>query len=234
MGFIWDGFRNAIVLLVHGDREVWSVTARSLVVSGWATAVAVLLGVALGMAAVRGRFRGRGLLLALINTGMGLPPVVVGLFLVILLARNGPLGGLDILYTTRAMILAQGVIALPVAAGFTVTALQTLDPLTEVQLRALGAARWQVWLLLLREARLGLLAGVMGAFGAAVSEVGASLQVGANIPGQTRVLTTATVLETGMGRYDVAIALSLILLALIFVVNLVLTIAQQRGAAPWP
>ena len=176
------------------------------------------------------RFAGRNLVVSLINTGMGLPPVVVGLFVTILLWRSGPFGFLELLYTPAAIIIAQLVIALPVVTGLTIAAVQEIDPRLSLQLLGLGASRWQLLFLLVREARLPLLAAVMAGFGAVISEVGASLMVGGNILHHTRVLTTATVLETSKGNFDVAIALSLILLGISFVINLALTLVQQRTA----
>jgi tungstate transport system permease protein len=180
------------------------------------------------MALALARFPGRRLVISLVNTGMGLPPVVVGLFVTILLWRNGPLGFLDILYTPSAIILAQTVIATPIIAGISLAAIQQLPPDLRLQILSLGASRWQTVLWLAREARLPLMAAVMAGFGGVISEVGASIMVGGNIKGSTRVLTTATVMETGKGNFDTAIALSLILMVLMFAVNGALTHIQQR------
>jgi len=165
---------------------------------------------------------------ALVNTGMGLPPVVVGLFVTIFLWRNGPFGRFELLYTPAAMVIAQGVIATPIVTGISMAAIQSLPANLRLQILALGASRPQMVLLLVREARLPLLAAVMAGFGGVISEVGASLMVGGNIKGQTRVLTTATVMETGKGNFDTAIALSIILLSLTFLINLLLTLIQQK------
>src|SRR5262249_9530140 len=186
-----------------------------------------------GLGSRRLAFRGRGLVAALINTGMGLPPVVVGLFISILLWRSGPLGFLELIYTPTAMIIAQVVIAFPIVAGLTMATFQTLNPTLSLQLAGIGASKPQLLWLLCKEARLPLLAAVMAGFGGVISEVGASMMVGGNIRGQTRVLTTATVLETGRGNFDVAIALGLILLVLTFAVNFVLTRMQQREQLRW-
>jgi tungstate transport system permease protein len=164
---------------------------------------------------------------------MGLPPVVVGLFVTIMLWRGSVLGFLDLLYTPGAMILAQVVIAFPIVTGLTMAALQSLNPRLPLQLLALGASRFQAVGLLLREAKLPVLAAVMAGFGGVISEVGAVLMVGGNIKGQTRVLTTATVLETRMGNFELAIALGILLLVLTFAVNLALTRIQQRTPT-WP
>ncbi len=228
MDLLWDGVRGAFRLLIELDPEVWQVVALTLVVSGLATLVSTAIGVAIGSFLALARFPGRRLALALVNTGMGLPPVAVGLLVAVLLWRSGPLGALGLIYTPAAMVIAQAIIALPIVTGFTAAAVQALPAGLRLQVLALGASRWQALWLLLREARLPLLAAVMAGFGAAVSEVGASLMVGGNIEGRTRVLTTAIVLETGRGNFDLAIALSLLLLTLVFAVNLLLTLVQQR------
>jgi tungstate transport system permease protein len=170
-------------------------------------------------------------LIALVNTGMGLPPVVVGLFVSIFLWRSGPLGILELLYTPTAIVIAQFIIAAPIVTGLTMAAVQQLNPKLRLQLLGLGASRIQLLWLLMRESRLLLLAAVMAGFGGVISEVGASMMVGGNLLGHTRVLTTATVLETGKGNFDVAIALSVILLVLVFGVNYILTQIQQQGRA---
>jgi tungstate transport system permease protein len=229
VGLIGEGFLQAGALLLAADPELFGVTWLSLRVSGAATGLSLLVGMPLGAILALGRFPGRGLVVALVNTGMGLPPVVVGLFVSILLWRSGPLGMLELLYTPTAIVVAQFVIALPVVTGLTLAAVQQIPERFRVQVQALGASRLQLLGLLIREARLPLLAALMAGFGAVISEVGASLMVGGNIRGQTRVLTTATVLETGKGNFDVAIALSIILLTLTFLVNWALTWIQQRG-----
>jgi tungstate transport system permease protein len=226
---IWEGLREAVRLLISGDRQVWEITLRSLLVSGTATLVALLLGVPLGLLLASARMPGRPALLGLVNTGMGLPPVVVGLVTVILLWRTGPLGGLRLLYTPAALVIAQAALSLPVIAGFTAAAIQAHDPRLRLQLLGLGASRLQTAWLLVCETRLLLLAAVMAGFGAAISEVGASMQVGGNIQGRTRVLTTTIVLESGRGNFEVALALGVILLLLAFTVTLALTLIQQRA-----
>lgn len=228
-----DLFASAVVqalrLLLSGDPETWQITLLSLRVSLTATAISLLVGVPLGTWLALARFPGRGLLLALVNTGMGMPPVVAGLVITILLWRTGPLGQLRLLYTPTAIVIAQVALALPIVIGLTVAAIQQLNPRLRLQILALGATRWQYLWLLAREARLPLLAAAMAGFGAVISEVGAAMMVGGNIQGQTRVLTTATVLETSKGNFDLALALGLILLLLVYAVNLTLTWIQQRG-----
>ncbi|MEI6208244.1 MAG: ABC transporter permease [Desulfuromonadales bacterium] len=228
MELILDGIHTAIMLIFALDREVLAVTLLSLEISCSATLTSLFIGIPTGVLLAMSDFPGRRFVISLVNTGMGLPPVVVGLFVTIFLWRNGPLGFLEILYTPSAMILAQAVIATPIVTGITIASIQNLPANLKLQVRALGATRLQTVWILVREARLPLLAAVMAGFGGVISEVGASIMVGGNIKGQTRVLTTATVMETGKGNFDVAIALSLILLALAFGVNYLLTVIQQR------
>jgi tungstate transport system permease protein len=223
-----DGLLEALRLLLGGDAETWAITLLTLQVSLTATAVAALVGVPLGAAIALGSFPGRRLLLAAANTGMGLPPVVVGLFVTVLLWRSGPLGGLGLLYTPAAMVVAQAAIATPVVVALVAAALQQVDPEFLVQMQGLGATRARALLALFAEARLPLLAAGMAAFGAVVSEVGAAQMVGGNIAGETRVLTTAAVLATSRGEFALAIAFGLVLLLIAFVVNLVATLAGQR------
>ena len=229
MELIWQGTKQAILLLVRGDPEVLRIALLSLQVSGTATLLSLLVGIPLGTVLALTRFPGRNFAMSLVNTGMGLPPVVVGLFVTIFLWRSGPLGLLELLYTPTAIIIAQLVIAAPIVTGLTVAAVQQVNPRLRLQLVGLGASRLQVVWLLLKEARLPLLAAVMAGFGAVISEIGASIMVGGNIYRQTRVLTTATVLETSKGNFEMAIALSLLLLLLTFAVNWALTWIQQHG-----
>jgi tungstate transport system permease protein len=234
MALMWQGIVKAVELVFGLDAEVWAITWLSLQISGCATSIALLLGIPLGMALAMVRFPGRSVVAALVNTGMGLPPVVVGLFVSMFLWRSGPLGFLDLIYSPAAMVIAQVIIAFPIVAGLTMASFQSLDPKLTMQLLGIGASRPQLLWLLCKEARLPLLAGVMAGFGGVISEVGASMMVGGNIRGQTRVLTTATVLETGKGNFEIAIALSVILLSLTFAINLFLTRIQQREQLRWP
>jgi len=228
MELLFSGIRQAFWLLLSGDPEVWRITWLSLQISISATLISLLLGIPAGTFLALNQFPARRFVVSLVNTGMSLPPVVVGLFVTILLWRSGPLGFFHLLYTPTAMVLAQVVIAAPIVTGLTLAAIQQLNPKLRLQILALGASRAQFVWLLLREARLPLLAAVMAGFGGVISEIGASMMVGGNLLGYTRVLTTATVMETGKGNFDVAIALSVILLLLIFGVNAVLTYVQQR------
>jgi len=234
VALIWDGIVTAFALVFGGNAEVWSITWLSLKVSGLATLISLVVGIPLGILLAMTRFPGRSLAVASVNTGMGLPPVVVGLFVSIFLWRSGPLGFLDLMYSPSAIVIAQVVIAFPIVAGLTLTSFQTLNPNLGLQLLGIGASKPQLLWLLCKEARLPLLAAVMAGFGGVISEVGASMMVGGNIRGQTRVLTTATVLEAGKGNFDIAIALGLILLALSFAVNFLLTHIQQREQIRWP
>jgi tungstate transport system permease protein len=228
MEVVGEGIRTAWELIVSGDSETLSITSTTLRVSVAATLLALALGVPLGVGLALAEFPGRGFLLGLVNTGLALPPVVVGLWVSILLFRNGPFGSWRLLYTPQAIVIAQFVIAVPIVVGLTTVGIQQLDPKLRLQLLALGASRRQVVWLLVREARLPLLAAVMVAFGAVISEVGAAMTVGGNIQGSTRVLTTAAVTEAGKGNYGLALALGFILLAVVFAVNLVITGIQQR------
>ena len=234
MELIWQGAVKAAELVFGFDAEVWSITWRSLQVSGYATLISLLIGIPLGIVLALAGFPGRSAAVALINTGMGLPPVVVGLFVSIFLWRSGPLGFLELIYTPTAMVVAQVIIAFPIVAGLTMASFQALNPNLALQLLGIGASKTQLLWLLCKEAKLPLLAAVMAGFGGVISEVGASMMVGGNIRGQTRVLTTATVLETGKGNFEIAIALGLILLVLTFAVNLLLTHIQQREQIRWP
>jgi len=228
MDLILEGIQKAFWLLVSFDPEVLGITLLSIKVSGSATLISLFIGISVGASVALTRFPGRRIVVSLINTGMALPPVVVGLFVTISLWRNGPLGFMGILYTPLAMIVAQTVIATPIVTGITLAAVQQLPAKLRLQILALGATRLQMLWILIKEAKLSLLAAVMAGFGGVISEVGASIMVGGNIKGYSRVLTTATVMETGRGNFDVAIALSIILLLLAYLINLVLTQVQQR------
>lgn len=230
MELIWQGIIQALKLLLAGDPQIWEITILTLKVSGSAALISLFIGIPLGAVLALSRFPGRNFIVSLINTGMGLPPVVAGLWVSILLFRNGPLGFFHLMYTPTAMITAQSVIAAPIVTAISVAAFQQVDRKLKLQIVALGASRWQTLMLLVREVKLSLLAAVMAGFGGVVSEVGASMMVGGNVLGETRVLTTATVMEVSRGNFDVAIALSIILMLLAYGVTLVLTMIQQRGS----
>ena len=228
MAELWDGLREALRLIASGDPDLRDIAFRTVLVSGSATLLAMLVGVPIGYWLARTQFHGRTLVVGLVNTGMGMPPVVVGLVVWLLLVRSGPFGGFELIYTKRALVIAQVVISVPLVVGFTAAAIQALPPLLPDLLASLGAGRVRSLWLLAREANLGLLAAVMAGFGGVVSEVGASMTVGGNLQGNTRVLTTAIVTETSRGQNEKAIALGLILFVMAFAVNFVLTLAQQR------
>jgi tungstate transport system permease protein len=228
MDLILQGIGGAIVKLATLDADVLNAAMASLVVSGTATGLAVVTGVPLGALIGLTRFRGRRLLLSFVNTGMGLPPVVVGLFVVVFLWRSGALGDLNWYCTRQGMVIAQYLLAAPSVVGLTAIALQSLDPLLRTQLLSLGASRRQAAWLLVRESRLLVLGAVIAGFGAVISEVGASQMVGCNVKGDTRILTTAITLETSKGEFGSAFALAFILLALIFGLTAITTYAQQR------
>ena len=214
MDLILEGIQKAFSLLISLDPDVLGITGLSLMVSGAATFISLFLGISTGMVIALTNFPGKRFVISLINTGMGLPPVVVGLFVSIFLWRNGPFGFLEILYTPLAIVIAQAIIATPIVMGISLAALQNLPKNLRLQILSLGATRLQMIWILMKEARLPLLAAVMAGFGGVISEVGASIMVGGNIKGYTRVLTTATVMETGKGNFDVAIALGIILMLL--------------------
>ncbi len=228
MNTFFEGLLQAFRLLFDLDPDLMEIIGLSLRVSGIALAISVALGLPLGAWLGLRRFRGRRLAVALLYTGMGLPPVVVGLTVYLMLSRQGPLGDLGWLFTPRAMIVAQVVLALPLVAGFTMTALAAIPPEMGLQIRSLGATPLQTYLTLLFEARAGVLAAIVAGFGAIISEVGSVMIVGGNIAHKTRVLTTAIVLETSKGNFDLAIALGIILLVLAFSANWLVLLLQGR------
>lgn len=232
MDFLTAGIAEALKMLVTGDREVLAITLLTLRVSGTATLISVLIGVPFGTLLALKQFPGRNLVISLVNLGMGLPPVVVGLITWLCLTRYGPLGFLGLIYTPTAMIIAQAIIASPLVAGFTIAAIQSVNPRMRLQILALGASRLQLLILLLREARLGLLAAIIAGFGGVISEVGASIMVGGNIKDYTRVLTTAISLNVSQGEFQLATALSIILLFISFVITAALTHIQQHRRQP--
>lgn len=227
MDLLLDTAREALRLLLSGNAYLWDVVLLSLRVSGAAVLLGVFTGMPIGAAVGLGRFPGRRIVVALIHTGFALPPVVVGLFVYMLLSRSGPAGSLELLFTPAAMVVAQAALAMPYVAGITMAAVQAVPRDVRLQAAALGAGRARALWMHLREARLGLGAAVVAGFGAVISEVGAVMLVGGNIVGETRVMTTAIVLETRRGNFASALALGLLLLALAFAVNLALTRAQQ-------
>jgi tungstate transport system permease protein len=221
---------EALRLLANPDSGLGAIVRLSLYVSGVALVLGALSGLPLGVLLALTRFPGRRLLIALVYTGMGLPPVVVGLAVYMLLSRSGPMGELGWLFTPPAMIMAQTILSAPLIAGFTMSAILGIDPALRTQLTALGASPLQVSLALLWEARVGVLVAIIAGFGSIISEVGAVMLVGGNIEGSTRVLTTAIVLETRKGEFAAAIALAVVLLTIAFVINAAALQLQQRMA----
>lgn len=237
MGFFWESAKEAFGLLWGLNQYVFQVIAVSLKVSGSAIVIALILGLPLGLWLGLARFRGRNLLVTLANTGMGFPPVVIGLFVVMLFTRRGPLGFLNLMYTQPAMVIVQVLLATPYVVAITLVAVGSIPRDFRLQALGLGASRTQALWLVMREARVALMAAVVAGFGTIISEVGGVMMVGGNIAtseaNETRVLTTAIVQETRMGNFDRAMALGLILLAITFGFNLILTRVQMRGAARW-
>jgi tungstate transport system permease protein len=229
---ILDAVREAIRLLLALDSTILEIVGRSLNVTVSALAISTVIGVPGGTWLALSHFPGKRLVTALVYTGMGLPPVVVGLVVYLFFSRSGPLGDLGWLFTIRAMIVAQAIIAAPMIIGVTMSSVLGVDPALRSQLRGLGATRWQATRALLFEARFGVIVGLVAGFGSIISEVGAVMLVGGNIDGRTRVLTTAVVQETRQGRFDVALALGIILLSLSFVTNLVMVLGQGRLSQP--
>jgi tungstate transport system permease protein len=239
VSFIWEGIRKAFDLLAEGNSEIFEVLGVTMHVALFATALALLVGLPLGLALGIGRFRGRRVGLALVNAGLGLPPVVVGLVVALFLFRGAPLGGLELIYTVNGIILAQAILAFPVVAAFTASAVEAVPGALFDQARALGASRLQLAALALREARIGVIGATIAAFGSAVSEVGAVVLVGGNIHGDTQTLASAVLTEVAKGEYGTAIAFGILLLGLILICAGMLTLFQhggrgegRRGAVP--
>ncbi|MBS7648037.1 MAG: ABC transporter permease [Halobacteria archaeon] len=226
---IIEGLIKAFWLLISLDPEVYNIMLLTLRVSGTAVIVGALLGVPIGAMVALRDFVGKSFFVSIVNTLMGLPPVVVGLFVYLLLSSSGPLGPLQLLYTPTAMIIAQLIMALPIVVGITTSTVSSVDKTIRDKALSLGATRLQLALTILREAKLGLLTAIIVSFGATISEVGAVMIVGGNIRWTTRVLTTAIVFETELGEFAMAIALGMILLLLAFIVNWVLTRMQWSG-----
>jgi tungstate transport system permease protein len=229
MDLVWQAIRDAVTLMVRADAELMRIAGLSLLVSGAATALAAVIGIPLGIALHVGRFPGRRSGALLVNAGMGLPPVVVGLVVMLVLWRTGPLGSLRLLFTPPALVIAQVIVALPLIAGFSRAAISLLDPDLVLAMRADGAGETRIGRELARAALPQVAIAVAAGFGRAISEVGASLMVGGNILGQTRILTTAIALESGRGDFALALALGFILLLLALGVNAVLGLAATTA-----
>jgi tungstate transport system permease protein len=230
---ILRGLVQAFQLIVARDPALFEIVLLSLRVSGTALLFSTLIGIPLGAIMGLSRFVGRRLVIALLYTGMGFPPVVVGLFVYLMLSRSGPLGQLNwlvipSLFTPTAMVTAQSIISFPLVAGFTMAAVMGVDPQLRQQVQALGATRWQATLTILAEARIGVIVSVIAGFGSIISEVGAVMMVGGNIEHSTRMLTTAIVLETRKGNFDLAMAIGVVLLGLSFLTNVAMLRLQGR------
>ena len=228
MGEIYRGFLHAIQLILAGDPELIEITSLSLQVSGVALLFSTLVGVPLGSFMGLRRFFGRSGVIAILYTGMGFPPVVVGLFVYLMLSRVGPLGFMGWLFTPKAMVISQVIISFPLVAGFTMAAVMSVDPNLRQQVMALGATEWQATLAVLREARIGVIVSIIAGFGSIISEVGSVMLVGGNIKGSTRVLTTAIVLETRKGNFELAMALGVVVLSLAFIANMFMIRLQGK------
>lgn len=228
MELIIDGFRKAIEMIASGDREILEITWLTLRVCFTAIFISSLIGLPLGMLLGLKRFRGRKIILILIHIGMGLPPVVAGLWITMLLWRSGPLGHLQLLYSPAAIVMAQVLVSLPIITGLTSSAFQQINDRMLLQIKALGATKSQTWLILLKQTRIAIMAAVMAGFGRVIAEVGAAMMVGGNIQGDTRILTTSIVMEVSKGNFDVALAISFVLLTVALLITAAMTMLQQR------
>ncbi len=231
MDFFTDGLRRGAQLLLSADSEVLGITWLSLKIALLATLVACALGVPTGFVVGTTRFWGRRATITAFNTLLAFPTVVVGLLIWGLLARRGPLGGLALLYTWGAIVVAEVVLAVPIAAALTAAAVQAVDPRVRRTALTLGAGAWRAYWAVAREARFAVMSAVVVAFGRVLAEVGAAMIVGGNIRYHTRTLTTAVQLATSQGDFGLAMALGLVLLALALTVNVVLQLFQGRGHA---
>jgi tungstate transport system permease protein len=230
MNLILQGFDKAFTLILSLDAELFGIIFLSLEVSGLALLIATMLGLPAGAVLGLRKFPGRGLVVSAMNTFMGLPPVVVGLFIYLLMSRRGMLGFLGLLYTPSAMIIAQTILALPIVTALCQSAIVNVDPVIRQAALTLGATPGQVTVAIIKEARYGIFSAIIAAFGRVMAEVGAILIVGGNIAGYTRVMTTTIALETDKGNFELALALGVILLAISFVVNAALHLVQKKGA----
>ena len=233
MDIIWNGIKNAAVLIFTGNREIYEILFTTIKVSGIAVLFSILFGVPLGIVIGLNKFRGKRLAITLINTGMSAPPVAVGLMIILFIWRSGPLGFMELLYTPTAMIIAQMIIAFPIITGITLAAIQQINPGLKQQALSLGANRIQLLWILIKEAKYSIYTAIAAGFGRAISEVGAVLIVGGNIVGETRVLTTSTIQMVRMGKFDVAISLVVILLALSLGINFAIILIQQKERITW-
>jgi tungstate transport system permease protein len=228
MELIIDGLRKAIEMILTGDREILEITWLTLRVCFMAILISSLIGLPLGMLLGLKRFKGRKIILTIINIGMGLPPVVAGLWITMLLWRSGPFGHLQLLYSPTAIVMAQVLVSLPIVTGLTSSAFQQINDRMLLQIKALGATKIQTIMILLKQTRIAIVAAIMAGFGRVIAEVGAAMMVGGNIQGDTRILTTSIVMEVSKGNFDIALAISFILLTVALLITAVLTMLQQR------
>ncbi|WP_226678843.1 ABC transporter permease [Mesobacillus jeotgali] len=228
MELLLEGLKKAIEMILSGDREIFEITLLTLRVSITAVLISTLIGIPAGMFLGLARFPGRKFILAIVNIGMGLPPVVAGLWITLFLWRSGPLGDLAWLYTPTAIIMAQILVSLPIVTALTSTAFQQINPKLILQVKALGATKIQLYWILMKEVKLAILAAIIAGFGRVIAEVGAAMMVGGNISRETRILTTSIVMEVSKGNFDIALALSFILMTLAFIITFTLTYLQQR------
>lgn len=231
MNSIFEGFIKAFTLILNLDRELLGIILLSLKVSGTALIISSIIGVPAGAVIGLKKFPGRGFIITLLNTFMGLPPVVVGLFVYLLLSRSGPLGFMGLLYTPSAMVAAQTILALPIVASLCHSAIVTVDPIIGQAAITLGATPYQKAITIIKEARYGILSSIIAGFGRVMAEVGAILIVGGNIAGYTRVMTTTIALETDKGNFELALALGVILLIISLLINIALHLIQRKGMA---
>ncbi|MBT2657413.1 ABC transporter permease [Bacillus sp. ISL-18] len=228
MELLVDGIKKAIEIILSGDQEVLAITALTLKVCLISILISTLIGLPFGMLLGLTRFKGRKLLLVFINIGLGLPPVVAGLWITMLLWRSGPLGDFSLLYSPTAIVMAQILVSLPIVTSLTCTAFQQISDKMLLQIKALGATRLQTLFILIKQLKMAILAAVMAGFGRVIAEVGAAMMVGGNIQGDTRILTTTIVMEVSKGNFDIALALSFILLSVALLITAALTFLQQR------
>lgn len=228
MDLLFEGLKKAFDMILTGDSEIFAITLLTLRVSLTAILVSMLIGIPTGVLLGLTHFPGKKLFLVLINIGMGLPPVVAGLWITIFLWRSGPLGDWGLLYSPTAIVMAQILVSLPIIIGLTCTAFQQINPKLLMQIKALGATKVQTVWLLLKETKIAIFAAIMAGLGRILAEVGAAMMVGGNLQGETRILTTSIVMEVSKGNFDVALALSFILMTLAFLITFCLTFLQQR------
>jgi tungstate transport system permease protein len=228
MELLLDGLKKAFEMIFSGDPEVFEITWLTLKVCLISILLSTLLGLPLGILLGLTRFRGRRILLLFINMGMGLPPVVAGLWITMFLWRSGPLGDWSLLYSPTAIVMAQVLVSLPIITSLICSAFQQINDKMLLQIKALGATKWQTLVILVKQSKIAILAAIMAGFGRVIAEVGAAMMVGGNIQGDTRILTTTIVMEVSKGNFDIALALSFILLTVALLITAVLTFLQQR------